>query len=145
VFNDHYGYWRGDEMILLLARTATRHADAHRDFVGHIGGDDFLMLFQSPDWQRRCAAVINDFNRQARDLYDDEARQAGGIEGEDRHGVVRFTPFTTLAIGAVRIPPGMFRHAEDVAGQAAIAKHEAKQAPSGLTVREPQAGRPGPA
>lgn len=145
VFNDHYGYWRGDEMILLLARTATRHADAHRDFVGHIGGDDFLMLFQSPDWQRRCAAVIDDFNRQARDLYDDAARQAGGIEGEDRHGVVRFTPFTTLAIGAVRIPPGMFRHAEDVAGQAAIAKHEAKQAPSGLTVREPQVGRPGPA
>lgn len=139
VFNDHYGYWRGDEMILLLARVAAQHADPHRDFVGHIGGDDFLVLFQSPDWQRRCTAVIDDFNRQARDLYDEAARQAGGIEGEDRQGVVRFTPFSTLAIGAVRIPPGMFRHAEDVAGEAAIAKHEAKQALSGLTVREARA------
>jgi EAL domain-containing protein (putative c-di-GMP-specific phosphodiesterase class I)/GGDEF domain-containing protein len=137
VFNDHYGYWRGDEMILLLARTATQHADAHRDFVGHIGGDDFLVLFQSPDWHARCTALIDDFNRQARDLYDEAARRAGGIEGEDRQGVVRFKPFTTVAIGAVRIAPGMFSHAEDVAGEAAIAKHEAKQAASGLTVRDP--------
>ncbi|WP_295987204.1 EAL domain-containing protein [uncultured Variovorax sp.] len=136
VFNDHYGYWRGDEMILLLSRLAVRHADAHRDFVGHIGGDDFLMLFQSPDWHQRCARLIEAFNAQAPGLYDEADRQAGGIEGEDRHGVVRFTPFATLAIGAVRIPPGMFRHAEDVAGEAAIAKHDAKQAASGLTVRQ---------
>ncbi|MFM9925861.1 phosphodiesterase [Variovorax sp. H27-G14] len=139
VFNDHYGYWRGDEMILLLARTAVQHADPHRDLVGHIGGDDFLLLFQSPDWHARCARVIAEFNHQARDLYDDAARESGGIEAEDRQGVMRFTPLTTLAIGAVRIPPGMFRHAEDVASEAAIAKHEAKQAPSGLTVREARA------
>ncbi|HEX7863834.1 MAG TPA: phosphodiesterase [Variovorax sp.] len=91
VFNDHYGYWRGDEMILLLARLAARHADPHRDFVGHIGGDDFLVMFQSPDWLQRCTDLIEDFNRQAPDLYDEAARQAGGVEGEDRHGVVRFT------------------------------------------------------
>jgi len=136
VFNDHYGYWRGDEMILLLSRLAAQHADAHRDFVGHIGGDDFLMLFQRPDWHQRCVRLIEAFNRQAPGLYDEADRQAGGIEGEDRHGVIRFTPFATLAIGAVRIPPGMFRHAEDVASEAAIAKHDAKQAASGLTVRE---------
>ncbi len=139
VFNDHHGYWRGDEMILLLARTAAQYADPHRDFVGHIGGDDFLVLFQSPDWHARCTRVIAEFNRQARELYDPAAREAGGIEAKDRQGVMRFTPLTTLAIGAVRVPPGMFRHAEDVASEAAIAKHEAKQAPSGLTVREARA------
>ncbi|MET3181668.1 UNVERIFIED_ORG: EAL domain-containing protein (putative c-di-GMP-specific phosphodiesterase class I)/GGDEF domain-containing protein [Variovorax guangxiensis] len=136
VFNDHYGYWRGDEMILLLARLAMRHADPHRDFVGHIGGDDFLVMFQSPDWLQRCTDLIADFNRQALELYDEAARQAGGVEGEDRHGVVRFTPCATLSIGAVHIAPGMFDHAEDVAGEAAIAKHDAKLAASGLTVRE---------
>lgn len=136
VFNDHYGYWRGDEMILLLARLATQYANPHRDFVGHIGGDDFLVLFQSPDWRERCTGMIDDFNRQAPGLYDEAQRLAGGVEGEDRQGVVRFTPCATLSIGAVRIAPGMFRHAEDVAGEAAIAKHEAKHAVSGLTVRE---------
>ncbi|HVL44578.1 MAG TPA: diguanylate phosphodiesterase, partial [Acidovorax sp.] len=41
-------------------------------------------------------------------------------------------PCTTLAIGAVRITPGRFRHAEEVANLAAVAKHEAKQAVTGV-------------
>lgn len=53
VFNDHFGYWRGDEMIRLLARLTVAHADPYVDFVGHIGGDDFLILFQSSDWRER--------------------------------------------------------------------------------------------
>jgi GGDEF domain-containing protein len=122
-------------MIRLLARLATQHADAHRDFVGHIGGDDFLLLFQSADWRARCARMIEAFNAEAQALYDDSARQAGGIEGEDRHGVMRFSPFTTLSIGAVHVAPGAFGHAEDVAAEAAVAKHEAKHAAAGLTVR----------
>ncbi|MDM0089968.1 MULTISPECIES: phosphodiesterase [unclassified Variovorax] len=142
VFNDHYGYWRGDEMIRMLARLAVKHADAHRDFVGHIGGDDFLVLFQSEDWQARCARMIEDFDLEALGLYDDAAREAGGIEGKDRHGTLHFFPFTTLSIGAVRIAPGRFAHAEDVAAEAAIAKHDAKHANTGLTVREPGAISP---
>ncbi len=46
-FNDHYGYWRGDQMIRLVARLATAHCDARSDFVGHVGGDDFMLIFQS--------------------------------------------------------------------------------------------------
>ena len=58
-FNDQYGYWRGDEMILLAARCITAQADPRRDFVGHVGGDDFVVLFQSDDWQRRCEATLS--------------------------------------------------------------------------------------
>ena len=134
-FNDHYGYWRGDEMIRMLARLAVRHADAHRDFVGHIGGDDFLVLFQSRDWQQRCGRLIEDFAAEALTLYDDAARVAGGIEGVDRHGVLRFFPCATVSIGALCVPPGMLTHAEDVASEAAIAKHDAKLAASGIAVR----------
>jgi len=141
-FNDHYGYWRGDEMIRLLARLAVKHADPHHDFVGHIGGDDFLILFQSLDWQFRCMRMIEDFNLEARALYDDAARAAGGIRGEDRQGNPHFFAFTSLSIGAVRIASGMFRHAEDVAAEAAIAKHEAKTSGAGLTVRDPAPARP---
>ncbi len=53
-FNDHYGYWRGDQMIRLVARLATMHCDARRDFVGHVGGDDFMLIFQSSNWRQRC-------------------------------------------------------------------------------------------
>lgn len=133
-FNDYYGYWRGDQMIRLLARLATAHCDPRRDFVGHVGGDDFVLLFQSSDWLQRCENLVAEFAREAFFLFDEAARKAGGIEAEDRDGVRRFFPCTTLSIGAVRIAPGTLRRAEDVANLAALAKHDAKLAASGIAV-----------
>ena len=133
-FNDHYGYWRGDQMIRLVARLATAHCDARRDFVGHVGGDDFMLIFQSGNWLQRCKNIVDEFAREALTLFDEPARQAGGIRAEDRHGITRFFPCTTLAMGAVRITPGRFRHAEEVANLAAMAKHEAKQAGTGVVL-----------
>lgn len=131
-FNDQYGYWQGDEMIRLLARLAAAHSDPQRDFVGHVGGDDFLILFQSTDWRQRCERVIREFAELARELYDESARQAGGIQAEDRHGVLRFFPFTTLSVGALRVEGGQFADAEEVASRAALAKRQAKLADTGL-------------
>jgi diguanylate cyclase (GGDEF)-like protein len=133
-YNDHYGYWRGDEMIRLVARTLVSHCDPRRDFVGHVGGDDFVVLFQSNDWMDRCEKVIEVFNANARKLFDEEALSRGGIEAEDRHGVRRFFAFTTLSIGAVPVTPGTFRRPEDVATAAAAAKHKAKISSQGLIV-----------
>ena len=59
------------------------------------------------------------------------AREAGGIQAEDRHGVPRFFPCTTLAIGAVAVRLGRYHRAEDVASAAALAKHQAKTSGSG--------------
>lgn len=127
-FNDHYGYWRGDEMILLVARVLVEQADARHDFVGHVGGDDFVVLFQSTDWLARCERAEAAFRERSLALYDPAAVAAGGIEADDRHGVRRFFPLTRLAIGAARIPPGVFTQPEQVASAAAAAKHQAKQA-----------------
>jgi diguanylate cyclase (GGDEF)-like protein len=138
-YNDQYGYWRGDEMIRLVARMLISHCDARRDFVGHVGGDDFLVLFQSGDWLERCERIVAAFNAKALELFDPEALALGGIQAEDRHGDMRFHPCTTLCIGAVQVPPGRFAHAEDVASAAAAAKRQAKQANRGVVVLE---GRP---
>jgi GGDEF domain-containing protein len=133
-FNDHYGYWRGDEMIRLMARLSVACADPQRDFVGHVGGDDFVMLFQSNDWEERCEKLVADFNLSARSMYDDAGLAAGGVHAEDRQGVMRFFSFTTLSIGAVRVRKGQFRNADDVANAAASAKHAAKMANAPLVV-----------
>jgi len=134
-FNDYFGYWRGDEMICLLARISMEQCDPQRDFLGHVGGDDFIMLFQSEDWLRRCEKIVQEFNTRAQALFDAESRMAGGIEAEDRHGVKRFFPFTSLSIGAIAIDPAKFARAEDVANAAALAKHDAKQAGAGVFQR----------
>jgi diguanylate cyclase (GGDEF)-like protein len=133
-FNDQYGYWRGDEMIRLLARVAVAHCDPQRDFVGHVGGDDFIILYQSADWQAQCQRIISEFANLAVALFDDSARQAGGIQAEDRYGVSRFFPLTTLSIGAVKVHGHEFTTAEQVASAAARAKHDAKTADTGLFV-----------
>ncbi len=133
-YNDHYGYWRGDEMIRLVARTLASHCDPRRDFVGHVGGDDFVVLFQSDDWMSRCEAIISTFNEDALSLFDEEALQRGGIEAEDRHGVMRFFKCTTLSIGAVPVRPRVFTQPEQVASAAAAAKHKAKSSRVGLAV-----------
>ncbi|MBZ8141539.1 diguanylate phosphodiesterase [Rubrivivax gelatinosus] len=152
-FNDHYGYWCGDRMIKLLAATIQAHADPRRDFVGHVGGDDFVILFQSADWRVRCERMVTDFDAAAIELYDDEARVAGGIRAEDRHGVERFFRFVSLYMGVVEVGAGSpFRSASDVASAAARAKQTAKQsgvaihlqAPAQLTALRP-ADAPPPA
>lgn len=126
-FNDYYGYWRGDEVIKLLARTITQHCDARRDFVGHVGGDDFVVLFQSTDWERRCEQMVADFNAAAADLYDDDARARGGIQSEDRHGTSCFFTFTTLYMGVVAVSRRTaLASAAAVASAAARARQVAK-------------------
>ena len=119
------------------------HCDTQRDFVSHLGGDDFLVLFQSIDWHLRCERIVASLAAGALELFDPQAREAGGIQAEDRHGVLRFFPCTTLSIGAVVADPGHFLKAEDVATGAAEAKHYAKKAGSGLfvLVRQTRPGR----
>jgi diguanylate cyclase (GGDEF)-like protein len=135
-FNDHYGYWRGDEMIRLLAGIALAHVDPQRDFVGHVGGDDFVLLFQSEDWRGRCERIVQQFDRRARALFDEAALRAGGIEAEDRHGQVRLHPLCTLSIGAVPVPPGRFEEPEEVAAAASVAKRLAKKGRVGVYVND---------
>lgn len=128
-FNDVYGYWRGDDMICLCAEMLKQHCDPLRDFVGHVGGDDFVVLYRSEDWEARVRRSIADFNRHAADLYDEDGRERGGIEAEDRYGVMRFFPFVTLSVGALLVDPAPLNNRirpEDIASAAAHVKHKVK-------------------
>ncbi|MBE1159818.1 GGDEF domain-containing protein [Dyella acidiphila] len=131
-FNDQYGYFRGDEMIRLLAGILTAQVNPRSDFVGHIGGDDFLLVFQSEDWEQRCRQMVALFNQRAQGLFAEEDITRQGIVGEDRHGNTQFFPLTTVAIGAVRVAPPFPGHPETLATLAARAKRHAKRAQVGF-------------
>ena len=136
-FNDRYGYWQGDEVLKFAATVLADVCDPTRDFLGHVGGDDFLILFQSEDWQARAARAIATFNAGALRFYADEDRAAGGTQGEDRRGNSTFYGFVTMAIGSVGVHPseGDARYgSEEIASVAALAKHRAKQDASGQFV-----------
>ncbi len=134
-FNDLYGYWRGDEMIKLAARSIAARCDPLRDFIGHVGGDDFVVMFQSDDWEVRCHGIVATFNRDALDLFDGTELARNGIESEDRRGNPSFFPLTTLSAGVVQVRPGDYATAEEVASAAAAAKRRAKKKGGGIDCR----------
>ncbi|MGO4329397.1 EAL domain-containing protein [Cupriavidus sp. 2TAF22] len=144
-YNDQYGYWKGDEMLKGAAAFLAQACDPVRDFLGHVGGDDFLVLYQSPDWEARTRTAIARFDLAARELYSDADREAGGIHGEDRLGQRAFFPTVTMAAGAVRVGPrgpsgpqgmpGLWRlDSSHIGAAAAAAKRAAKKASSGFVV-----------
>lgn len=131
-FNDQYGYFRGDRMIQLAAEVHVDHLDPHLDFLGHVGGDDFVVVFQSADWKPRCDRIVAAFNDRALELYDPEDAAAGRITGEDRAGRPASFPLSTLAIGVARVQPGRFATSGQIASIAAMAKRRAKREGQGV-------------
>lgn len=104
-FNDRYGHAQGDEVIEWLASMLASEAGAD-DFVGHVGGDDFIVLAREHDWPERCRRVLRRFGTEIGRFYVDTDRLRGGIDAEDRFGVRRHFPFMALSAGAVRVVPG---------------------------------------
>lgn len=126
-FNDAYGYRRGDELIQFVGRLLSNVAIDERDFVGHIGGDDFILLFQSENWEALCNEVLNTLSKVIPDFYDSKDVEVGGIEVEDRLGNKAFYPFGSISIGAIRVEPALFKSHHEVAGAMNGVKKQAKK------------------
>ncbi len=103
-FNDKYGYARGDNVLRILARIlheAVCMFGGPDDFVGHIGGDDFIIVCQQSMVDLVCSYVVETFDMLIPYQYDDDDRIIGFIEAENRqHEFVRF-PMMTVSIGVV--------------------------------------------
>jgi diguanylate cyclase (GGDEF)-like protein len=128
-FNDVYGYRRGDDVIQLTGSILSTHCDPNRDFVGHIGGDDFIVLFQSEDWESQCRATLEAFATAISGHYSVEDYERGGYVSEDRQGKKIFHSLISVSIGAVKVEPGQYESHHQIAAAAAEAKKEAKKIP----------------
>ncbi len=103
-FNDRYGYARGNEVILATARIVAEAVAAQGgmgSFVGHIGGDDFVVITSPERYEGICSAVIDSFDKMVLDFYDPEDRERRCIQGETRQGQQVSFPIMTLAIAVV--------------------------------------------
>lgn len=127
-FNDLYGYAKGDEVLLCLAQCLGAQIDPTRDFLGHIGGDDFMLVLRSHDWAARLDDLMHEFDRRCRLLYRSDHLEAGGFVGHNRQGHPERYGLLSLSIGAVRVCAGDAADldADDLATLASEAKHLAK-------------------
>lgn len=128
-YNDHYGYSKGDQVIRLLGELISRYAASSNNFVGHIGGDDFVVIFRSADWQNLCEQILLEFDDAIRAFYSPKDLQDGGIETKDRRGEPAFYPLLGLAIGVVQPDPLRCASHNEVAELASQAKKRAKAMP----------------
>ena len=101
-YNDRYGFLRGDDVITLTAEVLSGAVHDYAKpggFVGHIGGDDFMIVCQPEDVAAVCEHAIEQFDRRILDLYDEEDRARGYVELPDRQGELRRFPPVTIALG----------------------------------------------
>ncbi len=130
-FNDLYGYAKGDEILLCLAQCLSERVDPARDFVGHIGGDDFLLVLGSEDWRARLNYLLEDFQGQCRRFYSSEHLEAGCFVSHNRKGQREEFPLLSLSLGVVHLHPSSCAtmDAAQLAGLASEAKRQAKNVP----------------
>ncbi len=100
-FNDIYGYSAGDDIIKAVATTLVQGLPSESGRIGHIGGDDFIVIFTGEDWLERCRQILATFEQQVHNYYTPEDVEAGGIWAENRIGEKCFFPMTSLSVGLV--------------------------------------------
>ncbi len=118
-FNDHYGFSRGDEAIQATARMLDEVARELSDgagFVGHVGGDDFVLVVPPECAETVAQAVVDRFDAMARELYDLDDRERGFVEVVNRRGELQRFALLTMSIGVASTERRAFQHyAEAVA------------------------------
>ena len=130
-YNDHYGFLEGDKVIQATAQalrdvlTGTAYQDS---FLGHIGGDDFVMVFDPSQTDDVCTESIRRFDELIPTMYADEDRERGHIELLDRRGELRKFGLVSIAIGVTTNSRRTFLDHRDIVSVATEMKTHVKKA-----------------
>lgn len=127
-YNDAYGFENGDLMLKLVAETLQKCA-LKDEFVGHIGGDDFIVIGDYADGNDYCEAVIELFSAQAPSLYREEDVKKGYIVSKNRNGVTEEFPIVSLSIAGVTSRQKRYKNIGDFSRDVAVLKKISKKQP----------------
>ena len=128
-FNDTYGFERGDELIKAAARIlllSMRELGTPHDFLGHIGGDDFVLITTPAAAEGICRRIVNEFAEMSPGFYEEADRKRGFIVGHDRDNKARRFPLMTISIAVVTNQQRPLKHVAQVAQLGAELKEWAK-------------------
>ena len=133
-YNDIYGFLKGDEIIKFTARTILENVHANENcnnnFVGHIGGDDFVAIVDAKeDYEKICQNIIATFDIKVLDYYSEEDKGKGYIEVANRRNVIEQFPLTSISIGVVDVCDRKFHNILEIGEAGAQVKHLAKITP----------------
>ncbi len=128
-YNDAYGFNDGDDVLLFNAetlQTVLRVVCNDDGFLGHVGGDDFVMIVAADKLQKVGQEIAARFDRGVPAFYNEDDRERGWIQAEDRQGNTTRFPLMTISMGAVLLKQRPFRMHVEVSEVCAEVKHMAK-------------------
>jgi PleD family two-component response regulator len=105
-YNDKYGFMKGDDVLKHSADLFKKCA-AKNDFIGHVGGDDFVLICGAQDAEPFCREFIRMFDHDIRAFYDPADAGLGYIESRDRRGNPQQFPIMTVSLGVVIAGKGL--------------------------------------
>jgi diguanylate cyclase (GGDEF)-like protein len=129
-YNDHYGFLRGDEALRAVGRIIQEEALEHggsQVFVGHLGGDDFVLVSPVEPAEGLCTRIIERCDREIPLLYDPGDRERGYIEVENRQGRIEQFPPLSISIGVATTDRRKFSHPGEAVTVATELKEFAKR------------------
>lgn len=129
-YNDHYGFLAGDRVIQATAqilREVLTEVASEEAFLGHIGGDDFVMIFRPDIAERVCTSAIARFDATMPTMYAQEDRDRGYLEMPDRRGEMQQFPLVSMAIGVTSNANRTFSDHRDVVAVATEMKTHIKR------------------
>lgn len=128
-YNDVYGFSHGDRAIKLIADILmdnVRTFGSRNDFIGHIGGDDFVVITDPQHADALCENIIKEFDERVPELYSDVDKRAGFISTVNRMGQITQYPIMTLSIAVASNEHRVLRNHLEVGEIAAELKKKAK-------------------
>jgi len=138
-FADKYGYAWGSEVIKEVANILQGYLSEEQlkeVFLGHIGGDDFVVIGKPEHIQSICKRLVNDFEGRILSFYATEDAQNGYFIGKNRQGIVQKFPLITVTAAIVTDDGSRFKNPLDMARLVAELKEYAKMMPGSNYVTE---------
>jgi PleD family two-component response regulator len=138
-FNDYYGYRRGDDAIKLTAETIVESVKSNGngdDFVGHIGGDDFVIISTPAKADAIASNIVKTFDARVVSLFAPEDLERGYVEVVNRKGTVDRFPLLTLTIAMVVSGKGRVEHIAQISDIASELKRYGKSLEGSVVVKE---------
>ncbi|HQJ29943.1 MAG TPA: HAMP domain-containing protein [Syntrophales bacterium] len=138
-FADHYGYAWGSEVIKEVAVILTecrQHLGVAEDFIGHIGGDDFILITEPVRSEEMCRFIVQAFDARVLRFYSEEDRRRGFIRAKDRQGRVQEFPLITITISIVGDDGSQYQNPLEMAKMAAEVKNYGKTLPGSNYIRK---------
>ena len=129
-YNDVYGFSNGDEVIKFTARTISKHVhqiEESDNFLGHIGGDDFVAIVSKTDYEKVCQDIILEFDKFAVSYYNEVDAERGYVEVANRRGIIEQFPLITISIAVVEVDYKNYKNTLEIGEVGAQIKHRAKQ------------------